>query len=186
MGLNQALEICRMYERISRQTGKKPKIYYSLITGIYDEYLHQWVKDQGIAVSSDVLFVAGLAIAKKAYQITKAHWPEIGFIGGGVRGLQHFTEMVGADVCITMNWQGQADELLKLNQPVVSRFFNPVPELFVDELLEKVPEFARAYKANGLTVEEFGEYGPVEYFRHMFVHAWENATELIETVRSET
>ena len=186
MGLNQALEICRMYERISRQTGKKPKIYYSLITGIYDEYLQQWVKGQGIEVSGDLLYVAGLAIAKKTYQITKSHWPEIGYIGGGLRGLQHFTEMVGADVCITMNWQGQADELLKLNQPVVSRFFNPIPELFIDELLEKIPEFARAYKANGLTVEEFGEYGPVEYFRHMFVHAWENATQLIKTVRSET
>lgn len=39
-----------------------------------------------------------------------AHWPEIGFIGGGVGGLHHFTVMVGADVCITMNWQGQTEE----------------------------------------------------------------------------
>jgi transaldolase len=185
MGVSQALEICRMYERISRQTGKRPKMYYSLITGIYDEYLHKWVKDQKIEISSDMLYMAGLAIAKKTYQITKAQWPEIGYIGGGVRGLQHFTEMVGADACITMNWQGQADELLKLNQPVVSRFFNPVPELFIDELLEKVPEFARAYKVTGLSVEEFGEYGPVEYFRHMFIQAWENATQFIKTVRSE-
>jgi transaldolase len=185
MGLSQALEICRLYERSSSQTGKCPKIYYSLITGIYDEYLQKWVKEQGIDVSSDVLFIAGLAIARKTYQITKAHWPDIGFIGGGVRGLQHFTEMVGADVCITMNWQGQAEELLKLNQPVVSRFFNPVPELFVDELLDKVPEFARAYKANGLKVEEFEEYGPVEYFRHMFIQAWENAIEFIKKARTE-
>ncbi len=185
MGLSQALEICRMYERISRKTGKMPKIYYSLITGIYDEYLQKWVKDEGIEISNDLLYVAGLAIAKKTYQITKAHWPGIGFIGGGVRGLQHFTEMVGADVCITMNWQGQAEELLKLNQPVVSRFFNPVPELFVDELLEKVPEFARAYRINGLSVGEFGEYGPVEYFRHMFVQAWENALEFIKATRAE-
>ena len=186
MGLSQALEICRMYERISGRTGRKPKIYYSLITGIYDEYLHRWVKEQGIDVSSDLLFIAGLAIAKKTYEITKARWPDIGFIGGGVRGLQHFTEMVGADVCITMNWQGQAEELLRLNQPVVSRFFNPVPTLFVDELLERVPEFARAYKANGLTVEEFEEYGPVEYFRHMFIEAWLHAVQHIKKARTES
>lgn len=185
MGLSQALEICRMYQRVSQKTGKKPKIYYSLITGIFDEYLQKWVKDQEIQVSSDMIYVAGLAIARKTYQITKAHWPGIGCIGGGVRGLHHFTEMVGADVCITMNWQGQADELLKLNQPVVSRFFNPVPELFIDELLEKVPEFARAYNANGLSVAEFGLYGPVEYFRHLFIQAWESAAQLIRTVRCE-
>jgi transaldolase len=92
--------------------------------------------------------------------------------------------MVGADVCITMNWQGQAEELVRLNQPVVSRFFNPVPTLFVDELLERVPEFARAYKANGLTVEEFEEYGPVEYFRHMFIEAWQNAVQHIQKTRT--
>lgn len=186
MGVSQALEICRMYERISRQTGKRPKIYYSLITGIYDEYLQKWVKEQGIGISSDMIHVAGLVIAKKTYEITKAHWPEIGFIGGGVRGLHHFTEMVGADVCITMNWQGQAEELLKLNPPVVSRFFNPVQEVIIDELLEKVPEFARAYRNNGLSVQEFEHYGPVEYFRHMFIQAWESAIESIRKARSET
>ncbi len=185
MGLSQALDICRMYERISMKTGKKPKIYYSLITGIYDEYLKKWVENEKIDISPDILYMAGLIIAKKTYQITKAQWPDIGYIGGGVRGLQHFTEMVGADVCITMNWQGQAEELLKLNKPVVSRFFNPVPELFVDELLEKVTEFSRAYKINGLSVEEYEEYGPVEYFRHMFIDAWENALEVIKNERKE-
>jgi transaldolase len=186
MGLSQALDICRMYERISAKTGKHPKIYYSLITGIYDEYLAKWVKDHQIDISPDMLYMAGLAIAKKTYQITKTNWPDIGFIGGGVRGLQHFTEMVGADVCITMNWQGQAEELLKLNQPVVSRFFNPVPELYTDELMDKVSEFTRAYRMNGMEVHEYEEYGPVEYFRHMFIEAWENALETIRKEREKT
>ncbi len=183
MGLSQALDICRMYEKISKRTGKNPKIYYSLITGIYDEYLKKWVENEKIDISPDILYIAGLVIAKKTYQITKAKWPDIGFIGGGVRGLQHFTEMVGADACITMNWEGQAEELLNLNQPVVSRFFNPVPELFVDEMLEKVSEFRRAYTINGLSVDEYEEYGPVEYFRHMFIVAWENALQMINQMR---
>jgi transaldolase len=184
MGLSQALDICRMYERISLKTGKKPKIYYSLITGIFDEYLQNYVTQNNIAISPDILYLAGMAVAKKTYQVTKSQWPGIGYIGGGVRGLHHFTEMVGADVCITMNWQGQAEELLKLNQPVVPRFFNPVPDLFIDELLEKVTEFRRAYNINGLAPEEYEEYGPVEYFRHMFTEAWENALKLIKAARS--
>lgn len=183
MGLSQAMDICRMYERISSQTGKKPKMYYSLITGIYDEYLQNWAEKQKIDISPDILFQAGMVIAKKTYQITKAKWPEIGYIGGGVRGLHHFTEMVGADVCITMNWQGQVEELLKRDQEVVSRFFNPVPELFVDELLSKVSEFRRAYWINGLTIDEYETFGPVEYFRDMFVSAWEKAVDLAKSLR---
>lgn len=179
MGLSQAMAICKMYERIANKTGKRPKIYYSLITGIFDEYLQKWVNEKQIDISPDIMYLAGLSIAKKTYEITKSKWPEIGYIGGGVRGLQHFTEMVGADVCITMNWQGQAEELLKYNSPVVPRFFNPVPELYIDELLEKVSEYSRAYKINGLSIEEYEEYGPVEYFREMFVQAWENANKFI-------
>ena len=44
---------------------------------------------------------------------------ELGFIGGGVRELQHFTEMVGGDVCITINWKGHADKLIELGQSFI-------------------------------------------------------------------
>lgn len=185
MGLSQALDICRMYRRISMKTGKKPKVYYSLITGIYDEYLHNYVADNKVDISSDMLYYAGLMIAKKVYAETKSHYPEVGFIGGGVRGLHHFTEMVGADVCITMNFEGQAAELLKLDYPVVPRFFNPVPDRYLEELLVKVDEFRRAWYANGLSVDEYEHFGPVEYFRHMFIDAWEKTLKMIEEVRGE-
>lgn len=183
MGLSQALDICNMYERISGKTGKKPKIYYSLITGIFDEYITKWASENKIDISPDILYMAGMAVAKKTYQITKSKWPEIGYIGGGVRGLHHFTEMVGANVCITMNWQGQAEELLRIDNPVVPRFFNPIPELFIDELLEKVSEFKRAYNINGLSAHEYEEYGPVDYFRQMFIKSWQDALNIIIEVQ---
>lgn len=183
MGLSQALDICRMYRKISLETGVKPVIFYSLITGIFDEYLQKHVRENKLEISGDILHYAGLIIAKKVYSVTKSHYPEVGFIGGGVRGLHHFTEMVGADVCITMNWEGQAEELLKNNFPVVPRFFNPVPEMYLDELLTKVPEFSRAWFENGLSVEEYEEYGPVEYFRHIFIDSWKKALARITELR---
>ncbi|MFO7622048.1 MAG: transaldolase family protein [Bacteroidales bacterium] len=175
MGISQALDVCRMYHKLSLETGNTPKIYYSLITGIYDEYLHKSVEKQGIEIDPDILYMAGLIIAKKVYSMTRALYPEVGFIGGGVRGLHHFTEMVGGDVCITMNWQGQAEELLKQDFPVVPRFFNPAPEKYIDELLIRVPEFRQAYMTDGLKVEDYEHFGPVEYFRDMFISAWEKA-----------
>lgn len=183
MGLSQALEICRMYRKLSVSTGKYPPIYYSLITGIYDEYLTKWIHKEGIEISDDILSTAGMIIARKVYKVTKTHYPEVGFIGGGVRGLHHFTEMVGADVCITMNWEGQAEELLKLDYPVLPRFYNPTPDLYLDELLTKVTEFQRAYYENGLSVDEYEHFGPVDYFRQMFISAWEGAVKEISNSR---
>ncbi len=139
---------------------------------------------KNIQISNDIVYTAGFIIAQKVYRITKALYPEVGFIGGGVRGLHHFTEMVGADVCITMNWQGQAEELIKNNYPVVPRFFNNIPENYLDQLLTKVPEFKRAYFEDGLTIDEYEHYGPVDYFRQMFISAWENALAVIDKEKS--
>jgi len=186
MGISQALDVCKMYRKISLKTGKTPKTYYSLITGIYDEYLYKSVEKQGIKIDPDILYLSGLIIVKKVYNITKSLYPEVGFIGGGVRGLHHFTEMVGADVCITMNWPGQAEELLKQDLPVVPRFFNPAPENYIDELLVKVPEFRQAYMTDGLNINDYEHFGPVEYFRDMFIGSWKNALEHIEKRRKKS
>ena len=184
MGLSQAIDVCEMYDKITVKTKKKPVMYYSLITGIYDEWLQKEVAKQGIEISPDILYQAGMVVAKKTYRLVHDRGYQLGFIGGGVRGLQHFTEMVGGDVCITMNWKGHAEELLKLDQPVVSRLFNPVQDHVLDELLAKVPAFKQAYMEDGLTLDEYEEYGPVEYFRDLFVNAWENTLELIKQRRA--
>ena len=184
MGLSQVIDVCEMYEKITAKTRKKPVMYYSLITGIYDEWLHKEVAVQGIEISPDILYQAGMVIAKKVYRFVHDRGYSLGFIGGGVRGLQHFTEMVGGDVCITMNWLGHADKLLELDQPVVSRLFNPVQDHVLDELLTKVPAFRQAYMEDGLTVDQYEEYGPVEYFRDMFISAWENTLKLIKERRA--
>jgi transaldolase len=184
MGLSQVVDVCEMYDKITANARKKPVMYYSLITGIYDEWLAKEVAAQGIDISPDILYQAGMVIAKKVYRFVHDKGYQLGFIGGGVRGLQHFTEMIGGDVCITMNWQGHAEELLKLDQPVVARLSNPVQDHVLDELLAKVPAFRQAYMEDGLTIDEFEEYGPVEYFRDMFVSAWKNTLELIKQRRA--
>ena len=184
MGLSQVIDVCEMYDKVTAKLQKKPVMYYSLITGIYDEWLGKEVAAQGIAVSPDILYQAGMVIAKKVYRFVQDKGYQLGFIGGGVRGLQHFTEMVGGDVCITMNWQGHADKLLELDPPVVARLFNPVQDHVLDELLTQVPAFRQAYMEDGLAVDEYEEYGPVEYFRDMFVSAWKNTLELIKQRRA--
>jgi transaldolase len=185
MGVRQAMDVCDIYERVTGKTGKYPISYISHITGIYDEYLGEWVKNNSIDISKDILFQAGLAIARKVYKMMENRRSRLGFIGGGVRGLHHFTEMVGADVCITINWLGTADKLLEKDPPVVCRFDNPVSDYVVDRLLEQVVEFKRGYMENGLSLEEYENFGPVVLFRNSFVTSWNKTLDLIRQLRKE-
>ncbi len=107
-GVSQALEICRMYEEFSRKPASAPRLL-SLITGIYDEYLHHWVRENKIDISPDMC-LSRFAIEEDLSN-TKAHWRNA--TSEGASAAASFHRMVGADVCITMNWQGQAEELLK-------------------------------------------------------------------------
>lgn len=185
-GVSQFVAICETYRRASERTGKKPMFYMSHIAGIYDDFLGKYVQENDIDISPDILHHAGLAVARKVYQLMiECEYPCV-FIGGGARGLHHFTEMVGGKVCITINWEGTADKLLEQNPPVVWRLFNPIPQRVIDELLEKLPDFRRGYLPDGLEPEEFEHFGPVILFRSSFVKSWERVLELISERQAVT
>lgn len=185
MGVRQAMDVCDVYEKVAATMDNPPVVLFSHITGIYDEYLQKYVAAKGIDISEDVLWQAGMVIAKKVYKLTKERSSKVGFIGGGARGLQHFTEMVGAECNITINWKGTAENLIQNNPPVIDRFHAPVAESVLDELLEKVDEFKRGWMINGLEPHEYEEFGPVVLFRESFEKNWGEARELIQARRAE-
>jgi len=183
-GISQMLTICEAYERLARKSGKWPMFYMSHIAGIYDDYFATYVRQHDIQISADVLWQAGLAVARKVYTVMLERGYHATFIGGGARGLHHFTEMVGGRVCVTINWEGTADRLLEQNPPVVYRLFNPVPEKVIDELMEKLPEFKRGYLEDGLSVEEFADFGPVQLFRSSFMKSWQRVLDVVKQRRT--
>ena len=183
MAVRQALDVCEVYEKAVKGMKDPAPIYFSHITGIYDEYLQNTVKKNCIDVSPDALWQAGMSIAKKVYRIVKERGYNVGFIGGGARGLHHFTEMVGADCCVTINWKGTADVLIEQDPPVVQRFLQPTPESVIDELLEKIEDYRRGYLINAIKPEEYEEFGPVVLFRTMFGKAWLNALDFVKKRR---
>jgi transaldolase len=185
-GVSQFIMICETYQRVSNKTGNKPMFYMSHIAGIYDDYLRNYVREHDVDISNDVLHQAGLAVARKVYTLMiEREYPCV-FIGGGARGLHHFTEMVGGKACITINWEGTADKLIEQNQPVVYRLFNPVPQKVIDELIEKLPDFKRGYLSDGLQPEEFEHFGPVQLFRSSFIKSWKRILGFIHERQSVT
>jgi transaldolase len=183
MGISQVISTCETYIRVSEKTGKTPPLFVTHITGIFDEYLAKVVEREGIEISKDVLWQAGTIIARKQYRLMKERqYPGI-MLGGGARGLHHFTEMVGGDMHVTINWKGTADLLIEQDPPVVWRMYTPEPEYAVKELLDKVPDFRRAYYEDGLSVEEYMDFGPVEHFRDSFIQGWDYLLQVIQERR---
>jgi len=183
-GVAQARRFCELHEKVRDKTGRKPMVYLSHIAGIYDDYLQNYVATHKIDISPDVLHQAGLAVARKVYKIIQDHGYHVTFVGGGARGLHHFTEMVGAQAVITINWVGTADKLIESDPPVVWRVFNPVAQYVIDELMEKLPDFRRGYLDDGLEIEEFEGFGPVHLFRSMFIKSWKRVLELAKDRRA--
>lgn len=172
MAVSQAIATCEMYQRASNACGKHPPFYLTHITGIFDEYLQGVVARSKIEIPRDVLWQAGCIVARRQYKIFKERgYPGI-MLGGGARGLHHFTEMVGSEMHITINWEGAADKLIEMDPPVVYRMDTPAPQHIIDELLEKVPDFCRAYVENALRITEFKDFGPVDFFRQSFIKGW--------------
>lgn len=185
MGIAQAVAVCELYQRVSQQCGQNPPLFVTHITGIFDQYLANVVEQEQVDIAPDMLWQAGCIIARKQYQLLKERkYPGI-MLGGGARGLQHFTEMVGGDVHITINWKGTADKLIETNPPVVYRMETPAPQHVIAELLEKLPDFQKAYHEDGLAIDEFEDYGPVVLFRTMFLKGWENLLQCVKEQRQQ-
>lgn len=181
--VSQFIALAELYEKVARDSGKWPIMYMSHIAGIYDDFLRNYVKENDVQISPDVLHQAGLAVARKVYKIMTERAYKCIFVGGGARGLHHFTEMVGGRVCITINWVGTADKLLEQNPPVVFRLFNPVQQKVIDELLEKLPDFKKGYLEDGLPVEDFEDFGPVQLFKSAFTKSWGRVLNIIKERR---
>lgn len=179
MSVQQGIDLCETYKRISAKSGHNPPLWLSFIAGIYDEYLENYVRDNKVSIEGDIVRQAGLAATRKMYNIIHDRGYKAVIIGGGARHPRHFTEMVGGNQVVTINWKGTADKLIAENPDVVNRFSCPVPPLVVDELRNKLPDFRRGWDVGGLDIDEYEDFGPVELFRSMFLASWKKVLERI-------
>lgn len=185
MSLAQLVDVCEIYEEVYRSTAHPPVAALAHIAGIFDEELKNQAKEGRIKVDPDSLWQAGILVAKKGRRLMEDRGYHMGMVSGGARGLHHFTEMVGADAAVTINWDGTADKLLEQDGVVIDRFHaQPSPDV-IDELLEQVPDFKRAYERRGLKAEEYEDFAPVVRFRNSFESAWRKALDYIEKRRKE-
>ena len=103
-------------------------------------------------------------------------------LGGGARAPLHFTEWVGGDTHITINWS-TFEELMELDAPIEDRIHAEDDEAVIAELRDKIPDFRRAYDDDGLAPSEFGRYAPLLRFRNNFIAGCDDVLDHIAKYR---
>lgn len=185
MSIHQYIDLLEIYNAAAARGGRMPAVFCSHIMGIFNEYMQEYVAREGIEIERDVLCQAGGAVARKMLEIGAERLSPIRWISGGARSVTDFTGLVGSNMNITINWPGTFDVLLESDQPVLQVFNQPVPLSVIDELLEKLPEFTKAYMINGIEAREYDDYGPVVKFRSSFQKGWKEALTEIAKMRAE-
>ena len=151
----------------------------TIMVGRLDDWMRVLVERDDIAVHPDALDWAGIAAFKRADAIFRERGYRTRLLAAAYRHRLHWTELVGGDVVLTMThaWQ------VRFNASGIdpeSRIDEPVDPALIRELLERIPDFGRAYEPDGLTVDEFDGFGPTVRTLRGFIKSYHD---LIGTVR---
>ena len=130
----------------------------TIMIGRLDDWMRVLVERDDIAIHPDALDWAGIAAFKRAYGIYQERGFRARLLAAAYRHRLHWTELVGGDVILTMThaWQ------VRFNASGIDpedRIDVPVDPAIVRELLDRIPDFGRAYEPDGLRIDEFDGYG---------------------------
>lgn len=168
--ISQAVAMCEVYENTSHKCGKSPPFFITHITGIFDDDIQAYVKRHNVNIAPQLVKQAGLIVARKEYKLIKERGYHTTMLGGGARGMHHFTELVGGQLHVTLNWSTVKD-LIDADTAVTARIDVDTPADIIEELSDKLPDFRKAYEEDGLPVKEFAGFSPLLRFRKNFTDA---------------
>jgi transaldolase len=130
----------------------------TIMIGRLDDWMKVLVERDDIALHPDAASWAGIAAFKRAYAIFRERGYRSRLLAAAYRHRLHWTELVGGDVSMTMPypWQVRFNASGIVPEP---RMDVPVDGALIDDLLERIPDFGRAYEPEGLAPSEFESFG---------------------------
>ena len=130
----------------------------TIMVGRLDDWIQVVAKRDGIVVKPDLLFLPGVATFKRAYTLFQQRGYRTRLLAAAYRHQLHWSEFIGGDVTLTIphEWQVLFNNS---DLPIESQMDVPVDTHKINRLLEKFPDFKRAYEPDGLTPDMFDSYG---------------------------
>lgn len=181
--LAQFVETAERYLRVTAQTGHRPPFFMSPITGIFGDHLKALAELGDIDARSADMELAGVALSRACYALAKERDYPVTLLCGGARIPLDLTGLVGGDLHATINWSTFAD-VMSSSEPFAAGIEEPLDPEALARLEETFEDFRKAMVLDGLTLEEFEAFGPVQHFRNNFIAGWTKVHEAIAAERS--
>lgn len=152
----------------------------TLMVGRLDDWLKDVVGRDGIDIDPAHLEWAGVAAFKRAHAEFQARGLRARMLAAAYRNNLQWTELIGGDVVLSppFAWQQKFQASGHDPQP---RLDIPVdPQILAS--LERIEDFRRAYEPDGMSVEEFIDFGASRKTLRQFLAADEELDQLVRDI----
>lgn len=143
----------------------------TIMGGRLDDWLKSWAASNRILVEPGYFEWAGVAALKEAYRIYRERGYRVRILSAAFRNALQWSELVGGDLVVSppFDWQERINEN---DIPVRPHAIDePVDPVIIETLLTHVPEFAKAYREDGMKPEQFEEFGATVRTLRQFLEA---------------
>ena len=151
----------------------------TIMLGRLDDWLKAVVERDGIIIDPVCLEWAGVAVMKNAYRIYQEKGYKTQLLAAAYRNHYQWSEFIGGDISLTIPhpWikRFNASDI-----KVENRIDKPVDSQIIEQLSTYIPDFNKAFKPDGMTVEEFEGFGPTSKTLLQFLGGYD---ELIAMIR---
>jgi transaldolase len=142
----------------------------TIMVGRTDDWMRVSAEKEQITVDPGIMEWAGVAVFKRAYQIYQERGYRTRLLSAAFRNHMHWSQFIGGDVAISppFGWQK------RLNASGIEpthRLEDPVDPRIVEDLYDNFAEFRKAYDVDGMTVEQFTDYGATRRTLRQFLDA---------------
>jgi transaldolase len=153
----------------------------TIMGGRLDDWLKKVVARDGITIDPGYLEWAGVAALKRAYHVFQTRGFRSRILSAAFRNHMQWSELVGGYLVVSppFKWQ-QRFNTSGINP--ISRIDMPVDPRIIADLSAKVPDFNRAYELDGMTVDEFEDFGSCRLTMRQFLAADADLDSLVRDI----
>jgi transaldolase len=145
----------------------------TIMVGRLDDWLQVHADRLGVLLTPGFVNWAGIACVKRAFAIYQERGYRTRVLAAAYRNHLHWSQLIGGDIVLTIPYKWQ----LLFNASdieVVPRFEDEVPAAVLAELEAKLPDFRRAYEPDGLSVDEFDQFGATRRTLRGFIASYQD------------
>lgn len=180
----QALAVAEAVERglKRREAEGKPVADMSpvctIMVGRMDDWIQQLMKRDGTLANPGIAHWAGIACFKKAHAIYTEKRFRTRLLAAAYRNHLHWTELIGGDVILTIPY-GWQKKFNASDFAIKEKFTHPVDPAIIAELVNRFPDFDRAYNPEKMSIADFDQFGPTLRTMRAFISSYRELTAVI-------